>query len=130
MDMDVTTEPASKGAGSHFGPIAQFAIKTAIVCAAIIVSGFIMLDYLDDFATRRIEQMDAAIRPLTKLGGKQFWSRLEDELDRQADPQSDLSPEKKRKILSQIKIISDRWRPFLSEASSSIAGDANPPAKQ
>lgn len=128
--MEVTRETASNDAGWHHGPIAQFTVKTVIVCVAIVVSGFIMLDYVDDFATRRIEQMDAALRPFTKIGGKQFWSKLEEELNNQADPKSDLSPEKKRKILSQIKIISDRWRPFLTEAASSIAGDANHPAKQ
>jgi hypothetical protein len=128
--MAETTEPAASGTGLHLGPIAQFTAKTVIVCAAIVVSGFLILDYMDDFVSRRIEQIDAAIRPLTTIGGKQFWSKLEAELANQADPKSDLSPEQKRRILSQIKTISDRWRPFLNEAASSIAGEANPPAKQ
>ena len=36
----------------------------------------------------------------------------------------DLSPEKKQKILSQIKIVSDRWRPFLTEAAAAIEGES------
>ena len=33
------------------------------------------------------------------------------------------------KILSQIKAVSDRWRPFLQEAAAAIEGDANKPQK-
>jgi hypothetical protein len=128
--MEGTKEPASPGDGRLYEAIVQFAIKTVIVCAAIVVSGVIMLDYLDDFISRRMEQMEATMRPFTRIGGKQFWTKLELELEKQADPSADLSPEQKRKILSQIKIISDRWRPFLSEAASSIAGEPSPPAKQ
>ena len=38
---------------------------------------------------------------------------------------TDLPPEKKAKILAQIKAVSDRWRPFLTEAAAAIEGDAN-----
>jgi hypothetical protein len=109
----------------HLGPIGQFALKTAIVAVAIVLSAWIMLDVLEGFATRRMEQLETAMRSATVIGGRQFWTKLEDELDKLADPRTDISPEKKRKILSQIKVISDRWRPFLSEAASAISGDAD-----
>ena len=105
-------------------PIGQFALKTAIVAVAIVLSAWIMLDVLEGFVTRRMEQLETTIRSATVIGGRQFWTKLEEELDKIADPRTDISPEKKRKILSQIKVISDRWRPFLSEAAESIAGDA------
>jgi hypothetical protein len=127
---ETTKEPAKVGSGGLFDGIAQFAIKTVIVCAAIVVSSIIMLDYLDDYVSRRMEQVEATIKPLTSLGGRQFWTKLERALEQQADPASDVSPEKKRKILAQIKVISDRWRPFLNEAATSIAGESNPPPKQ
>lgn len=78
-----------------------------------------MLNLLDDFATRRIEQLERTV-----IGGNRFWTKLERELDRLADPRTDLTPEKKQKILLQIKVISDRWRPFLVEAASTIEGDS------
>jgi hypothetical protein len=131
IDMDEPTkEPASRSGPRLYDAVVLFAIKTVIVCAAIVVSSVIMLDYLDDFVGRRMEQMEATLRPFTKMGGKQFWGKLEEELGKQANPASDISPEQKRKILSQIKIISDRWRPFLSEAAASIAGEPSPPPKQ
>jgi hypothetical protein len=55
---------------------------------------------------------------------------VEAELDKQADPGSDLSSEKKQKILSQIRIVADRWRPFLMEASSAISRKPKQPAKK
>ena len=127
---ETTKEPAKVASGGLFDGIAQFAIKTVIVCAAIVVSSIIMLDYLDDYVSRRMEQVEATIKPLTSLGGRQFWTKLERALEQQADPASDVSPERKRKILAQIKVISDRWRPFLNEAATSITGEPSPPPKQ
>jgi hypothetical protein len=122
--MEPGQEPTSQSAETGLGPIGSFLLKTVIVCAAIIVSGWIMLDLLDDFATRRMEQLERSVRAATSLGGHRFWTKLENELDRLADPRTDLSPEKRQKILSQIKVISDRWRPFLTEAAAAIEGES------
>lgn len=124
--MEPAKEPTSQNVELHIGPLGQFAAKTAIVSVALVLSGWIMLDILDDFASRRMQQMDAAVR---SIGGRQFWTKLEEELDKFADPRTDISPEKKQKILLQIRAISDRWRPFLNEAASSIAGESNQPPK-
>jgi hypothetical protein len=99
-------------------PIGHFLLKTIILCGGIVACAWIMLKLLDDFASRRIEQLEGTV-----IGGNRFWTKLERELDRLADPKTDLTPEKKQKILSQIKLISDRWRPFLLEATSAIEGD-------
>jgi hypothetical protein len=122
--MEAIEGSPSQAVELRLGPIAQFALKTAIVAVAIVLSAWIMLDVLEGFVTRRVEQLEATIRSATVIGGRQFWTNLEEELDKFADPRADISPEKKRKILSEIKVISDRWRPFLSEAAASIAGDA------
>jgi hypothetical protein len=127
--MASTEEPTSQAVSLHLGPMGQFALKTAIVSAAIVLSAWIMLDMLDDFASRRMQQLETTMRSATAVGGREFWTKLEAELDRLADPRADIPPEKRQKILSQIKVISDRWRPFLSEATSTIAGDAGQPAR-
>ena len=127
--MEPTAGSPSQAVELRLGPIGQFALKTAIVAVAIVLSAWVMLDVLDGFATRRMQQLETTIRSATVIGGRQFWTRLEDELDKLADPRADISPEKKRKILSQIKVISDRWRPFLSEVASSITGDAGQPGR-
>lgn len=127
--METTQEPTPQPNDSGLGPIGQFALKTVIVSAAIVVSGWIVLDLLDDFATRRVEQLERTIRSATAIGGRPFWTRLERELDKLADPETDISSERKQKILAQIKVVSDRWRPFVLEAASTIAGDSNKSAK-
>jgi hypothetical protein len=98
---------------TKIGPIKLFAIKVAIVVFAI----FIVVSYVDII----MQQYIADIKH-PHIGGHEFWTKLERELDNQADPKSDLSPEKKQKILADIKAISDRWRPFLEEAWRNAAG--------
>jgi hypothetical protein len=124
-----TSDEATSRADTRLGPIGQFAVKTVIVAGAIVVSAWIMLDVLDDFADRRMQQFERTLRAATSLGGRQFWNKLENQLERLADPKSDLPPEKKQKILAQIKVISERWRPFLMEAAASIEGETNKPPK-
>ena len=127
--METTDETTSRPAEGSLGPIGQFLIKTVIVAAAIVVSAWILLDVLDDFADRRMQQVERTLQSATKLGGRQFWTKLENQLDQLADPRSDLPPEKKAKILAQIKVVADRWRPFVREATASIEGEPDKSAK-
>jgi hypothetical protein len=127
--METTDETTSRPAEGSLGPIGQFLIKTVIVAAAIVVSAWILLDILDDFADRRMQQVQQTMQSYTKLGGRQFWTKLENQLDQLADPKSDLPPEKKAKILAQIKVVADRWGPFLRQAASSIEGASSKPAQ-
>ena len=125
--MEATQEPTSPALDSGLGPIGLFLIKTVIVSAAIVLSFWILLDVVDGFATRRMEQLERTVRAATSVGGRQFWTKLEGQLDKLADARTDFPPEKKAKILSQIRAISDRWRPFLQEAAAAIEGDAPKP---
>ena len=61
--METTDEMTSRPAEGSLGPIGQFLIKTVIVAAAIVVSAWILLDVLDDFADRRMQQVDARCSP-------------------------------------------------------------------
>jgi hypothetical protein len=53
-----------------------------------------------------------------KIGGSEFWTQMEDELDRMARPGSDLSEAKKQKVLADIHAITAKWRPFVAEIQS------------
>ncbi len=53
IDMETTDETTSQP-DMRLGPIGQFAVKTVIVAAVVVVSAWIMLDILDDFADRRM----------------------------------------------------------------------------
>jgi len=52
-----------------------------------------------------------------KLGGAAFWADLQKNIARAAEPNGDLSPEKKQALLNDIHIIVDRWRPFVREGA-------------
>jgi hypothetical protein len=104
--------------------VGQFAVKTMIVAAAVVVSTWIMLDVLDAFADRRMQQLEQMLRATTSLGGRQFWTNIENQLDALADPKSDLPPDRRQKILANVKVVSDRWRPFMREAASAIDSPA------
>ena len=126
--METTTETTPQ-AEMRMGPIGHFLVKTVIIAGAILVSAWIMLDLLDDFADRRMQQFERTLRSATSLGGRQFWTKLENQLAELADPRADIPPEKKQKILGEIKVISDRWRPFLMEAAAAFEGETKQPAK-
>ena len=102
-------------------PIRQFIVKTAVVVLAIIA----VLSFLDNLVEQRVAQIQSA----AKIGGREFWTGLERELERQADPRTDISPEKKQKIISEVRIVADRWRPLISDLQAAIGGGAAEKAK-
>lgn len=112
MDSEPTTVVPPQQTGT---PIISFLIKTAIIVGAVIV----ILSYVNSMAEKRIVQIKETFG---HVGGRAFWAKLEDQLDSLADPKSDLKPEKKQKILMQIRVISERWRPFIDEAVGSLSG--------
>jgi len=102
------------------GPIIPFLIKTVIVVVAIIG----ILSYINSLAEEQVIQLKETFG---HVGGRSFWTKVEAQLDSLADPKSDLTPEKKQKIMTQIRVISDRWRPFLNEAFGPLPGNPSKP---
>ena len=103
---------------SRSGDIKQFAIKTCIVAGVISICAIIVVEWtvstVEDFAARTTDDLRAAFSTkIARGGGPQFWSSVERELDRAADPASDLPPETKRKLLHDVGVIVARWRPFI-----------------
>jgi len=64
----------------------------------------------------RVELRELAREPI-------IWGKIERELDRAADPASDLPPEKKQKLVNDVRVIVARWRPFLD----AVAGEMQKP---
>jgi hypothetical protein len=96
---------------SHIVP---FAIKTCIV--AVVISACTIF-----VAESIIDNVKDAIGTITaNTTGPQFWGKIERELDRAADPASDLPPEKKQKLLNDVRVIVVRWRPFLDTVQSEL----------
>jgi hypothetical protein len=96
------------------GNIVPFAIKTCIVAVVISACTIFVADSIIDNVKDAIGTIAA------NTSGPQFWGKIERELDRAADPASDLPPEKKQKLLNDVRVIVVRWRPFLDTVQSEL----------
>jgi hypothetical protein len=96
--------------------LAQFTLKVGIVVALIAIAIVITTNLVAaKIETTRLA-WQATIQEHTKIGGAQFWSKVEKGLDQLADPKSEMPEEKRQKILSNIRVLRDRWWPFIAEA--------------
>jgi hypothetical protein len=93
-----------------------FTIKTCVVATVISVCTIFVanriLESLEISAMRTVSNVRTQFAQ-TSIGGQQFWSKMEQELDRAADPSSDLSPGKKEKLVNDVRVMAARLRPFV-----------------
>jgi hypothetical protein len=103
------------------GDLGQFTLKALIliglIAGAFVLSAALVVPRIE----RVVENTEAKMQRYTKVGGAQFWTKVEGELERAVDPAHDMPPEKKRKLLSQIHILVERWRPFVAEVAPLFA---------
>ena len=101
--------------------IRSFAIKAGIVFLLIVVGAM--------FATMQMQQViGSTLQQFEIRGGKAFWSVVERELARAADPANALPPEKKQQLLAQIRAVVDAWRPFVTETTAIFVPEETPGA--
>jgi hypothetical protein len=114
--------PAARPAGD----LGQFALKAGIVVccvvAAFVFSGVLIASKVEQSIENAVNNVKSV-----KIGGSQFWTRMEDELDRMARPGGDLPEVKKQKLLADIRMIAAKWRPLVAEIQSALADPNNPP---
>jgi hypothetical protein len=96
--------------------LAQFALKVGIIVTLVAI----VIVVTTNLVATKIESTRAAwqttIQEHSKIGGAQFWSKIEKGLDQLADPKSEMPEDKRQKILSDIRAIRDRWWPFIAAA--------------
>jgi hypothetical protein len=124
---------------SNAGGLRAVALKSGIIIgmitAALIIGGGILASRIDATIDRAIYSVKTQLGPLAngKIGGSQFWSKIESELQRAAAADNNLAPEKQERLLASIRAIVARVRPFASEIAplfSSLHGPDNPSAAQ
>ena len=103
------------------GGLGQFTLKALIIVGLIVGAFILSAALLVPRIERIVENTEAKMQQYTKVGGAQFWEKLERELGRAADPAYEIPPEKKRKLLSQIHVLVERWRPFVAEVAPLFA---------
>src|SRR5215471_3537973 len=96
--------------------LAPFALKVGILVAAVAIAIVVTANLI----TTKIEHTrlawQATLQEHSKIGGAQFWAKVEKGLDQLADPKSEMPEERRQKILANIRALRERWWPFIAEA--------------
>lgn len=101
----VIAPPAARVEGrSARKELGVFTLKIGIVLFLLISSGVLVAD----LAATKAKSL--------KIGGSEFWGKIEQELSRAASSSSGLPEEKKAKLLSDMRAVANKWRPFVREA--------------
>ena len=110
--------PAESGVPGTSQVLWQFMLKLtiffAVAAVAIIIMTNLITRKLEDLATTAENDLLCWQATLKGYSGAQFWANIERNLDQLA--KSDISEDKREKILSDIRVIRDRWWPFIAEA--------------
>jgi hypothetical protein len=109
------------------GDLKIFAIKTCLVAIVTIFAALWIIDSVANTIRESVVYTMAELREQVQLprGGKQFWEKIEQQLDRAADTSSDLPPEKKQKLINDVRVIVARWRPFIDAVQSEMQKPPN-----
>ena len=104
-----------------------FAIKAGLVAIITVFAALWIIDSVANTVRESVVYTMAELREQVQfpLGGKQFWGKIEQELDHLADASSDLPPEKKQKLINDVRLIVARWRPFIDAVQSEIQKPPN-----
>ena len=123
MDIPNRSVAAPMSARPVSGDLRSFALKFGIaiglVTAALILVGGLLASKIDDTIARAVYSIQVQLAPIAnaKIGGSQFWAKVENEIDRVANANNSLAPEKQQKLLSNIRAIVTRVRPFFAEVA-------------
>src|SRR5262249_16816357 len=71
----------------------QFTLKALVVIGLIAGASLLSAALLTSRIERLVENTEAKMQQYTKVGGAQFWAKVQGELERAADPGNDVPPE-------------------------------------
>ncbi len=122
-DLEVRDYTVQRASSRDRGGLGQFTLKALIVIGLIAGAFTLSTALLASRIERLVANTEAKMHELT---GRQFWRKVEGELERAADPARDMPAEQKRKLLSQIHTAVERWRPFMAEIAPLFADFQRP----
>ena len=111
--------------------ILEFAVKTCIVAVVISACAIFAADWIiksvEVSTANTISTVREQLSP--KIGGRQFWIKIKEQLDNAAAPSSDFPPEEKQKLLNDVRVIASRWRPFIEAAQDELHNSTGAPSQ-
>jgi hypothetical protein len=96
--------------------LAQFTLKVGIVVVLVAIGIVVTTNLVATKIEATRVAWQTTLQDYSKIGGAQFWSKVEKTLDNLANPKNEMPEDKRQKILSDIRAIRDRWWPFIAEA--------------
>ena len=131
--MSNANEASSPSPSAPGGSLGRFVAKTMIVAAASTIGIIAVLWFVDSIIEARIEQIDEIVAmhlKTAKISNHDLWRQFEKTLEKQAGPAGEISAEEKQKIVAEVRIVADRWRPFVKELIAAAAGEDEQAAKK
>jgi hypothetical protein len=104
--------------------LGQFTLKALIIIGLIAGASVLSTALLASRVERIVANTEAKMQQYTKIGGAQFWAKVEGQLAQAAA--RDMPDEQKRRLLSQIHVLVERWRPFMAEIAPLFADFQRP----
>jgi hypothetical protein len=90
------------------GGLGQFAVKCAIALGMATIA-------ISMAAALFIAALSPALQRLKPPNSRQLFASLEQQLHRAAQSSDGLTSERREKILSDLRVVVAKWRPFLDE---------------
>ncbi len=118
--LDEISAPWSPQQRGTIASLVLFSAKMLILLVVFMVA----VVYTGRVFDRRMEEF----RQSTKIGGAAFWTSLERQLARAAEPESEMSAAKKQELLANLHTVVERWRPFVHEAQLLFSENPEPRA--
>jgi hypothetical protein len=111
MSGSETDETAAKSTRGP-SPLTVFFVKLAAITCASLVFFYVVFSLVTGFIEEKTDEL-AILK-----GGPAFWGAMENKLYKLASA-PDLPPEKKEKVVSALRTISLRYKPYVD----ALAGD-------
>jgi hypothetical protein len=108
---------------TDYQDIWTFAIKTCIAAVVVVLAASWIIDDVTAAVSSAIDNLRYTIGS-QKVGGAEFWAKVEKGLDDAAV--SDLPADRKEKLLRDVRLIVSQYRPFVDALKDGLKDESTP----
>lgn len=105
---DLRTQPDYPSAARRRSEYATFAVKCAIAIGMSTAAMLLLFGIIS-------AAISPTLKKLKPLGSREILAGLEERLHRAAQPSESFTEERKQKILADVKIVAEKWGPFIND---------------
>ena len=86
--------------------IVKCAIGFGVFALTVVLAGHFIAEQIDNVSRKQIAKLDLSRNKLARIEG---W------LDRAASAEAEISPERRAKIIANVRTLAERWGPVVRE---------------